>query len=40
MKQCSSTEMHTKELEQESTILTLDEWNRKNNFINIAYHDM
>jgi hypothetical protein len=29
-----------KRLEQESSILTLDEWNHKNDFINLVYHDM
>jgi hypothetical protein len=29
-----------KELEQESIVLTLDEWNHKNDFINIVYNDM
>jgi hypothetical protein len=29
-----------KRLEQESSVLTLDEWNRKNDFINLVYHDM
>jgi hypothetical protein len=29
-----------KGLEQESIVLTLDEQNRKNDFINLVYHDM
>jgi hypothetical protein len=29
-----------KRLEQESIVLTLDEWNHKNDFINLVYHDM
>jgi hypothetical protein len=29
-----------KRLEQESIVLTLDEWNHKNDFIYLVYHDM
>jgi hypothetical protein len=29
-----------KKLEQESVVLTLDEWNRKNDFISLVCHDM
>jgi hypothetical protein len=29
-----------KRLEQESSVLTLDERNRKNDFIDLVYHDM
>jgi hypothetical protein len=29
-----------KRLEQESSVLTLDEWNHKNDFINLVHHDM
>jgi hypothetical protein len=29
-----------KRLEQESIVLTLDDWNHKNDFINLVYRDM
>jgi hypothetical protein len=29
-----------KRLEQESSVLTPDEWNHKNDFINLVFHDM
>jgi hypothetical protein len=29
-----------KRLKQESTVLKLDEWNHKNDFIKLVYHDM
>jgi hypothetical protein len=29
-----------KMLEQESSVLTLDEWNHKNDIINLVFHDM